>query len=135
MSENFNNDEDEKIWNILESFDFSKNKNHSSLRKILYNKIIREIGICNDCSSFINKDNTCSLLKIKTGSTDRCCDFERRETEELTAFDVMSEQFTEGQKLRETLAKNAKYSHWKQGYMPSDSRDSNDEPPPSPEPE
>jgi hypothetical protein len=43
---------------------------------------------------------------------DRCCDFEAQEAEESTAFDVMSEKFTEEQTQRRDGVNLYKYTHW-----------------------
>ena len=119
----FNNEEDKKIWGCLEAFDFSAYKNSSILRKELYNKIMESIGSCGDCVNFNKKDSFCRLLKIHTADAERCSDFEKVQKEDLPAFDVMTEQFTESQKIKEVLSRHAKYSHWAKGFPSTSQRD------------
>lgn len=122
---NFHNDEDKKIWSAIESFQFDKAKNLSALRRELYEEIIKKVGYCKDCNFFSKENNICTLLKIKTGNTDRCGDFDGVETEEGEAFEIMTESFTEQQKLMTEATKINKYTHWSSSAkMPKKSRDS-----------
>jgi len=120
----FHNDEDKKIWSAIESFQFDKTKNQSSLRRELYDEIIQRIGYCKNCSFFSKETNICNLLKIKTGNTDRCGDFDKVEPELESPFEIMTEAFTEQQKLMTEATKINKYTHWgKNSKFPRKSED------------
>ena len=108
----FHNDEDKKIWAAIEAFQFDKIKNISAMRRELYDEIIKKIGYCKECNFFSKENNICSLLKIRTGNTDRCGDFDPVETEDMSAFEVMTETFTEHQKMMEEATRINRYTHW-----------------------
>lgn len=111
------NDEDSRIWAALETFDFDGFKTDSELRVALYTKISEVIGRCQGCSSFNRRTSWCKLLSQFTGCSDRCSDFDPRESEDAAAFDVMVEPFVEEQKRAADAVKINKYTHWstKQG--------------------
>lgn len=108
----FHNDEDRKIWAVIEAYQFEKAKNPSVLRQELYEAILQRIGYCKDCKFFSRENNTCTFLKIQTGDTDRCGDFDRVEKEDESAFEIMTESFTEHQKMMTEATKINKYTHW-----------------------
>ncbi len=109
---NLNNDEDRKLWAAIEDFPFDEYKNLSTLRVELFNAILKRIGYCKECNFFSSANNTCSLLKIRTGLFDRCGDFEKVEEEEGEPFEIMTEEFTAQQRLMDEATRISKYTHW-----------------------
>ncbi|VVB50705.1 Uncharacterised protein [uncultured archaeon] len=113
------NDEDSKIWEALETFDFGGYRTDSELRIALFKKLIDSIGFCSLCVHNDKLNSWCKLLHQHTGLMDRCSDFEKVEEDDTPAFDVMVEPFVEEQKRAADAVKINKYTHWSNKNGPS----------------
>lgn len=103
------NEEDKKIWKCLESFDFSNDIDVSDLRFTLFQLITSAIGKCSNCTAYSPGKSYCSVLKTATGPNERCSDFEAVEVEDKSAFDVMTEEYTEKERIKFTEPAILKY--------------------------
>jgi hypothetical protein len=120
----YHNDEDANLWACLEAFDFGKRRSKSGLRLALYRDIVNSLGYCSLCKSFVKSKSWCNMLSTPTSGSDRCCDFERVESDGRQAFDVMAEPFVEEQQRMVDAVKLNKYTHWSNKIGPSKMKDS-----------
>jgi hypothetical protein len=98
--EDINNYEDAKIWECLVNFDFNNASDIPELRTRLYNLLVEKLGKCSKCTAYIPESSFCSVLKTHTGPNERCSDFEAFEEETESAFDIMSEEFQEQERVK-----------------------------------
>lgn len=106
------NEEDKKIWKSLESFEFQNATDEDDLSKLrfdLFKSILHSIGKCSRCTAYIPDKSFCSVLKTSTGRNERCSDFEAVEEEEETAFDIMTEEYQEKERIKFTEPNILKY--------------------------
>lgn len=102
------NEEDKKIWEVLENFDFSQAKK-ASFKVKLMEAILGKIGNCKGCIYYAPESCECSVLKTKTSPGDRCSYFEKAEEEDKPAFQIMNEEHEEGERLKSVEATILKY--------------------------
>jgi hypothetical protein len=105
----FCNPEDQKIFECLDNFDFSGVPGAQGLKNELYLALVRALGYCSHCTAYARGTSRCSTLGVLTGGFERCSDFEPNETEEESAFAIMSKDFREEQERRLDLARIRKY--------------------------
>lgn len=109
------NEEDKKIWAVLSDFNFYEFVDHeelrpeSDLRHDLFKTLVKALGKCSKCTAFIPDRSFCSVLKTSTGPNERCSDFEAVETEDKTAFDIMTEDYQEAERIKATEPAILKY--------------------------
>jgi hypothetical protein len=107
------NEEDKKIWEVLSDFnivDYIENGEvRSDIRVELFKVILKSIGKCSKCTAFIPDRSFCSVLKTSTGPNERCSDFEAVEIEDKSAFDIMTEDYQEAERIKATEPAILKY--------------------------
>ncbi len=94
------NEEDKKIWDVLERFDFDSEPDVRALRFRLFQEILAKIGYCRNCTAFVKSRNFCNVLKVSTGPDERCSDFEPKEVETKPAFEIMNFEHEEAERLK-----------------------------------
>lgn len=112
-----NNEEDKKIWDCLVNFDFQTSTDIPDLRLKLFKSIVEKIGKCSQCTAYIPETSYCSILKTFTGPLERCSDFDPVEIETKAAFDIMTEEFQEQEKVKMNEPHILKYKRNKKKEM------------------
>jgi hypothetical protein len=103
------NEEDRNLWSAIETFDFDDYGNMAQLRVELFKEILKKIGTCSQCASFVKSNNYCKTLKITTGAQERCSDFDSRDEETETPFAIMNEDHMRQQEYLKTMPLIKKY--------------------------